>query len=193
MTEGMQPQGGAAPQPQAPAQAQPGWPPPAVGAPGPTGWPPPAVAAASAGPSTSVLVVVAGLFLLLAGIVTAGFGALVGLLGGLIATAGSARSGLEIFGPIGGLVAGLAILVVLWGLLEAIAAIGMLVHRGWGRALGLVTGVVGFLFTGLGLLGVAGSGDSGTGGLAFSVVFVAGYALTVVALVTGGAHFRRRA
>ncbi len=173
--------------------------PPSAGAP-PPGWPPTAASAtapwpptASAGPSTSALVVVAGIFLLLAGILTFGFGVLFGLLGGLIAAVGTSEEGFEVFGPLGGVVAGFAFLVVFWGLLEVVAAIGMFAHRGWGRALGLIVGVVGVLFTGLGLWGVAMGTDANAGGLGVSLVLLAGYGLTVLALVTGGEHFRRRA
>jgi hypothetical protein len=140
-----------------------------------------------------MLVVLAGLFLMLAGILTFGFGALAGILGGALTIGASTAAGQEgagLVGAFGGLVAGLAFVVVFWGLLEIVASIGMFIHRGWGRALGLIVGVVGLLFTGLGLLGALG-GNANAGGVAIAAVFVAGYALTVVALVTGGAHFRR--
>ena len=145
------------------------------------------------GPTTSVLVVLAGLFLLIVGILTFGLGSLFGLLGGLLATAGTTESGLEVFGPIGGLVAGLAFLVVFWGLLEIIASIGMFIHRGWGRALGLIVGVVGVAFMALALIGTLTASESSAGGTGFSLVLAVGYGFTVLALVTGGAHFRRRA
>ena len=140
-----------------------------------------------------MLVVVAGVFLLIVGILTFGFGTLFGLLGGLFAAVGTTESGFEIFGPIGGLIAGLAFIVVFWGLLEIVAAIGMFVHRGWGRALGLVIGVAGVVFGVLALLGSFTASEASGGGIGFSLVLVAGYGLTVLALVTGGEHFRRRA
>lgn len=196
------------------ASAQPGWPPPPVGAAAPPAWPPPPAGspatqpawppppatatapwppAATAGPTTSVLVVVAGIFLLLAGILTFLLGTIFGLLGGLLAVVGTAEEGLGIFGPLGGMVAGLSFLVVFWGLLEVVAAIGMFIHRGWGRALGLIVGVVGALFAALAILANVTAGDAETGGVGFSLVLLAGYGLTVLALVTGAEHFRRRA
>ena len=137
--------------------------------------------------------VLAGIFLLVAGILTFGLGAIVGVLGGLIAVAGSSGEGFELLGPLGGAVAGLAFLVVFWGLLEVVAAVGMLVHRGWGRALGLVVGVVGALFAGLAVLANVTAPSAEGGGIGFSFLLLAGYGLTVLALVAGGEHFRRRA
>jgi hypothetical protein len=170
------------------------WPPPPAGQ-SPAAWPPAAAyaGATTAGPSTSVLVVLAGIFLLIVGILTFGFGTLFGLLGGLVAAVGTSESGFEVFGPIGSLVAGLAFVVVLWGLLEIVASIGMFIHRGWGRALGLIVGVAGALFGVLALLGSFSASDASGGGIGFSLVLLAGYGLTVLALVTGGEHFRRRA
>ncbi len=188
------------------AAAPPAWPPPPAGSPPPAGasaqpaWPPPPASAtapwppaAAAGPTTSVLVVVAGIFLLLAGILTFLLGTIFGLLGGLLAVVGTAEEGLGVFGPLGGMVAGFSFLVVFWGLLEVVAAIGMFIHRGWGRALGLIVGVVGLLFAALAVLANVTTADAQAGGVGFSLVLLAGYGLTVLALVTGAEHFRRRA
>lgn len=214
MTEGTQPDPGqpppasqpAWPPPPVGAPTQPAWPPPPVGSPPPPGapaqspWPPPPASAtapwqpaATPGPTTSVLVVVAGIFLLLAGILTFLLGTIFGLLGGLMAVVGTAEEGLGVFGPLGGMVAGLSFLVVFWGLLEVAAAIGMFIHRSWGRALGLIVGVVGALFAALAVLANVTPGDAEAGGVGFSLVLLAGYGLTVLALVTGAEHFRRRA
>ncbi len=178
--------------------AQQAWPPPpATAQPAQQAWPPPPAAAypgaVTAGPTTSVLVVLAGIFLLIVGILTFGFGSLFGLLGGLFAAASTSDSELAVFGPVGSFIAGLAFVVVFWGILEIVASIGMFLHRGWGRAIGLVVGVVGLIFGVLALLGSVSSSDATTGGIGFSLVFLAGYGLTVLALVTGGEHFRRRA
>jgi hypothetical protein len=80
---------------------------------------------------------------------------------------------------------------VFWGLLEVIASIGMFIHRGWGRVLGLIVAVVGALFTGLGLVASLGAADQTAGGIGVSLVLFAGYAFTVLALVVGAEHFRR--
>ena len=45
----------------------------------------------------------------------------------------------------------------------------------------------------LALLGSISASDATAGGIGFSLVLLAGYGLTVLALVTGGAHFRRHA
>jgi hypothetical protein len=140
-----------------------------------------------------VLVVLGAIFLLLIGILTFGLGSILMLGGALIAglSTTSDVEGLPIVGAFAGLVTGLAFLIVFWGLLEVIASIGMFIHRGWGRVLGLIVAVVGALFTGLGLVASLGAADQTAGGIGVSLVLFAGYAFTVLALVVGAEHFRR--
>jgi len=153
-------------------------------------WPP----SADANParSTSLLVVAAAVFLLILGILTFGMGTLL-LLAALLAGAGSVEGvpG-DVAASLGGFVAGFALLVIAWAVLEIVASIGMLGHRRWGRLLGLAIGGLGLAFAGLSLVTALGAGDAGGGpSVGFNAALVAGYGLTVLALATGEAHFRR--
>jgi hypothetical protein len=142
-------------------------------------------------------VVLSAIFLLIVGLLTLGMGLLLMLGGALFAGLEGAAElegviGSDLFGAFGGIIAGVAVIVVLWALLEIFASIGMFAHRGWGRAIGLIVGILGVAFTGLSLVSAVGAAGDGAGAsLGFLLVFVAGYGLTVLALVTGGAHFRR--
>lgn len=178
--------------PAMPPAAQAGW-----GQPQParTGWVMPASVGQGPG-RVSGLVIVAALFLLLVGVLTALGGAILFLGGSLFGQIGTTETGSGIFGAIGGFIAGVAVVVIVWALLEILGAFGMLLRRGWGRAIGFVVGAIGAMFTGLVLLaslGSLGNGDAGSAGAGVLVVLVVflGYALTVFALVRGGGHFRR--
>ena len=161
----------------------------------PTGWVMPTAVAQGPG-KVSGLVIVAALFLLLVGVLTALGGAVLLLGGNLLGQLGTTDTGSGVFGALGGFIAGVAVVVIVWALLEIFGAFGMLFRRGWGRALGLIVGIIGAIFTGLALLASLGSlsstdgGSTGTGVVVVLVVFV-GYAVTVFALVRGGGHFRR--
>jgi len=140
--------------------------------------------------STSPLVVLAAVFLLVAGLLWLVTGALFGVLGGLIAGPESVDgSGTGVFGASGGALAVYGLAVVAWGILGLLAATAMLVRRGWGRALGLVIGAIGLAFTGLSLASALGGGES-LASMGVNLALVAGYGVTVLALVTGGEHFR---
>ncbi len=175
-----------------PPAPQPGW-----GQPQPaqTGWVMPASVAQRPG-KVSGLVIIAALFLLLVGVLTALGGAILMLGGTVLGQLGTTETGTGVFGALGGFIAGVAVVVIVWALLEIFGAFGMLFRRGWGRALGFIVGIIGVLFTGLALLASLGSlgstdgSSAGTGILVVLVVFL-GYAVTVFALVRGGGHFRR--
>jgi hypothetical protein len=154
-------------------------------------WPPSADAHPAR--STSLLVVAAAIFLLVLGILTFGMGALL-LLGALLAAGAGSVEGVpgDVAASLGGFVAGFALLVLAWAVLEIVASIGMLGHRRWGRLLGLAIGGLGLAFAGLSLLTAVGAGDAGDGpSIGFNLILVAGYGLTVLALATAGEHFRR--
>ncbi|MFH1475724.1 MAG: hypothetical protein ABIG85_07675 [Chloroflexota bacterium] len=139
---------------------------------------------------TSVLVVVAAVFLLVAGSLSLATGAIFGVVGGLVAGLEDVSgAGTGLFGATGGAVVAYGVAVVTWGILEIFAAAAMIAHRGWGRVLGLAVGAIGLAFTGLSLAGALGGGEplASTG---IDLVLVAGYGLTVLALATGGGHFR---
>lgn len=133
----------------------------------------------------------AAFFLLVAGLLSLVTGALFGVLGGLAAGLEvDDGSGTGLFGATGAVVVLYGVAVVAWGILEMFAAAAMLVRRAWGRVVGLVIGVIGLAFTGLSLVRALGSGET-LGSMGVTIVLVAGYGLVVLALVTGGEHFRR--
>lgn len=143
------------------------------------------------GSSTSILVVLAAIFLLVAGLLWLVTGALFGVVGGLVAgLEGAAGAGTGLFGATGGAVVVYGVAIMAWGIVELFAAAAMLARRGWGRVLGLVVGVVGLGFTGLSLVSALGGGEP-LASMGVNLVLVAGYGLTVLALATGGQHFRR--
>jgi hypothetical protein len=165
----------------------------------PGGWAPVAAPARS----TSILVILAAAFLLISGLIVSLAGSLL-LLGSAIFAGAQGVVELEgVFGgdivaAFAGMFAVVAIVVLLWGVLEVVGALGIFARRSWGRAIGLVVGVIGLGFSGLSLLGAVGAGVGAeplagptAGELVMPVVIVAGYGLTVFALLTGGAHFRR--
>ena len=183
--------------PAPPPAAQSGW-----GQPQPaqSGWVMPASVAQGPG-RVSGLVIVAALFLLVIGVLTALAGAILmiggNMIGGnVLGQVGTADTGNGVFGALGGFIAGVAVVVIVWALLEIFGAFGMLLRRGWGRAIGFIVGVIGAIFTGFALvaslasLGGADGGSTASGVAVVLVVFL-GYLLTVFALLRGGGHFRR--
>ncbi len=178
--------------PAAPPAAQSGW-----GQPQPAqaGWVMPASVAPGPG-RVSGLVIVAALFLLVIGVLTALAGAILFLGGSLLGQVANAETNIGVFGALGGFIAGVAALVIVWALLEIFGAFGMLLRRGWGRAIGFIVGVIGAIFTGFALVASLASlggadGGSAAGGVAVVLVVFLGYLLTVFALLRGGGHFRR--
>jgi hypothetical protein len=169
---------------------QPGW-----GQPAQTGWVMPGTVAQGPG-NVSLLVIVAALFLILAGLLTALGGAAVFLGGNLVGQIDTTGTGNGFFGALGGFIAGVAVVVIVWALLEILGAFGMLFRRGWGRAIGFIVGIIGGIFSGLVFVASAGSlgkADGNSAGAVVAVVLVLflGYVLTVFALIRGGGHFRR--
>ena len=141
-------------------------------------------------PSTSALVVVAGVFLLVAGLLVIVTGALFGIVGGLVAGLESVDgTGTGVLSAAGGAAVLYGFAAAAWGVLQVFAAAAMLVHRGWGRVLGLAIGVIGLAFFGLSLASALTSGEP-LASMGVNVVLVAGYVVTVLALATGGEHFR---
>jgi hypothetical protein len=178
--------------PAAPPAAQSGW-----GQPRPAqaGWVMPASVAQGPG-RVSGLVIVAALFLLVIGVLTALAGAILFLGGSLLGQVGNAETNIGVFGAFGGFITGVAALVIVWALLETFGAFGMLLRRGWGRAIGFIVGIIGAIFTGFSLVASFASlggadGGSTAGGVAVVLVVFMGYLLTVFALLRGGGHFRR--
>jgi hypothetical protein len=100
----------------------------------------------------------------------------------------------------------LGVIIGLFGLFEAFGGLGTLLRRGWGRVLGIITTIMAVLpvtFVSLGSLSVARNldttgidtssvGNSGIVAVAIIIAIVVLYWFSLFALITGGAHFRRR-
>ena len=183
-------------QPAPPQAPPPGWGQPAVGQPG---WVQPPLVQAPGHFMFRVLL--AALFMLAAGVLTllpaAGF-----VLGGSKLTDYFDSQQFSNLGDtIGGALIAVGVVMFVWAILEILVALGMLLRRTWGRALGTVVGLFGGLFMTLILVGSLGAlreadtvGSTGAGGavlVTVVVVIFAGYWFTLLACITGGTHFRR--
>lgn len=154
---------------------------------GPPGWgypegyaPPPAPVPARARPGS---VTAAGVILVVLGVLVGLFGALSLLAGALFPTVADSPEFRGQFGTVsealGGLLLGVGIVLLAYGVLQVVTGIFILPGRGWARISGLVVAVLGVL---IGLVGVL-PGEGSTAGA--SVVFVAlvaayGYAAWVL-------------
>ena len=205
------------PQPQQPPQQwqQPGqYPPPQQqpwGQPGqyppqqypPQAYPPPGYAQpyypAQQGPtySTSVVVAVAGVLLLAVG--------LIDIIGGVwLLTQGPElrsfiqRTTINLFGTVldretmRTLLTPAPGVLMVFGLVELLAAIGILAHKGWGRGIGILVALVGLLVMIGGISFAIALAPGASVPLIGTIAVLIGYAFILVALFAGGSHFRRR-
>lgn len=131
--------------------------------------------------------------LIVLGTLTILFGVLMLLGGALFAGAGvgdaAAPPGFEgMMGAFAGMLIFIAILVLVFGALEAWAGINALGGRSWARITGIVLSVIGAaLFVG----GLFSSGAEG-GSPVLNIIFLAAYAFVIFALATGGSWFSAR-
>lgn len=108
---------------------------------------------------------------------------------------------------------GVGIVMLVWAILEIAAGIGVLLRRGWGRILGIVISGIGTVFGLIGVIGVlvsttvvvsdpsfsaayGGTTVPGIGlalNLLFTLPFLVGYVVVLIALIQNGAAFRRLA
>jgi len=199
-----------APAPTPPPQA--GWvapgPPPAPAPPAQPGWGQPAAApgwvqpAQVQAPGHSMgRVFLAALFMLAAGVLTL-LPALGFVLGGSkLSDFLNSEQVSNLGDVVGGALIAIGVVMLVWALLEILVSLGMLMRRTWGRALGTLVGLIGGLFMTLILFGSLSAlrtvdtvGSTGVGGAVFVVIVAAvfvGYWFTLLACITGGAHFRR--
>jgi len=170
--------------PQMPPQQQPQWTPPPQQ---PTGWGGPSYGAPPPRPTGVTL---AGIFLIVMGVLYALGGAACGLVGGFAATAsGQDTSG--ILGFFAGLGIVFGIIALILGILQIAAGAGSMGGRGWARVTGIILSVIFAIFAILGGLGSFSSRDGMTTGLTTLVVGVL-YALTAYALIRAGSWFAAR-
>jgi hypothetical protein len=179
---------------QQPGYQQPGYPQqqPAWGQ-QPTYWN--AGAATEYGYNTSILAIIAGVILLLWGLLwTLGGVALIAVsnVTGLITDNFGQSTADAIHNVI--VVVGAVILIV--GLLQLLSAIGVWLHKSWARIIGILFAILGTLF---GLAAVAGAAQNRSGvststtgnSMAGALIVLVSYALVLVILIIAGGHFRR--
>jgi hypothetical protein len=181
---------------QQPGYQQPGYPQqqPAWGQ-QPTYWN--AGAATDYGYNTSILAIIAGVVLLLWG--------LLWTFGGIALIAVSNATGLitdnlgqNLADSIHNIIVVVGAVVLIIGLLQLRSALGVWLHKSWARILGILFGILGTLF---GLAAVAGaaqnrnlsgiSSNASGNSMAGALVVLVSYALILVILIIAGGHFRR--
>jgi hypothetical protein len=149
---------------------------------------------AARGPVTG-LAKIAGIFLLVFGLLWTGIGALF-VLGGAAAKVGGSNAGIPGLGnAVGDFVAGFGIVILVIAVVEILGAIGVLLSKEWGRIIGIVYSLI----FGLGSILIVGGGASANnvsntngGGvtLIIGLVFLIGYAYSLIVLA---ARWRGRA
>jgi len=106
----------------------------------------------------------------------------------------------ELFDFIKSVILGIGIVALILGLLHILSSIGVFAHRGWGRFLGLLFGLLGVLLGILSVLGSSGGTQVMSDGtrvdlsrnMGPSIAFLAIYLFVFIALLIGGKHFRRQ-
>jgi len=149
------------------------------------------------GYNTSILAIIAGVFLLLWGLLwTLGGVALIALsnVTGLITD----NLGQNLADSIHNVVVVVGAVILIVGLLQLLSALGVWLHKGWARILGILFGILGTLF---GLAAVAGaaqnrnisgiSSSASGNSMVGSLIVLVSYAFILVILIIAGGHFRR--
>ena len=84
---------------------------------------------------------------------------------------------------------GLSVVVV--GVLEIAASIGVFEHRGWARWIGVIVAVIGLIFAFFALLGAMSDLSVDGASLVISILWVAANGFIVAALAAGWEHFEQ--
>ena len=77
--------------------------------------------------------------------------------------------------------------VLVVGVLHLLSGVGLLMHKSWARAIGIVLALLGTLFSAAGVLYAATPNT-----IPPAAIVPAAYAFTLLALILGGGHFVRR-
>jgi hypothetical protein len=138
--------------------------------------------------SRPTFVTVAGILLIIFGVIL--------LLAAVLAFAGGALlanafGGVEGGGIFAGIAAFFGVIVLFWSILHFLGGIGSLQGKGWGRWIGMVVAVITVIFGVLGLLGSMG-GTADGGSLIYQIIVIAIYGFIAYALITASAYFSRR-
>lgn len=179
-------------------QQQQGWAPPQQ-----SGWNPPQQGWAQGYPGqspywappqyrSSPLAVIAGVLLIISGVLMT----LIGLLL-LVVGAGSASFIAEIdpimadeAGAIAAVILAVAVIVLIVGILEIVGAIGVFIHKSWGRWAGIVTASVGLVLGLLLLIGTFAPPAGSAGDSVIAIVWLGANGFIAAALAVAGDHFR---
>jgi hypothetical protein len=170
--------------------------PPRQWAGGQQGWGPSGYWAPTAQYSSNPLVIVGGVILVVFGLLVTLVG-LIGLLLGAIAESfleEVVTPNVELQFDAGAVSAILLVvfgIVLLLGILHLLSGLGIFMHKGWARAIGVVLAVLGTLFGVLAVVTALEASRPQTGELVVPLVIAVGYGLTLFALIAGGNHFRR--
>jgi hypothetical protein len=134
-----------------------------------------------------------------AAIVLVVVGVLISLIGLLLMVVGAGGASLiEYIDPSMGAEAGAIAAVILvfalvflaLGIAGVASAIGVFVHKSWGRWLGVVVGTIGLVLGFLLLIGSFAGGTPDTGDLVIGIVWLGANAFAVAALAAAGEHFQ---
>lgn len=154
--------------------------------PPPIAWAAPPVAVAAAGGRTT-LAAIAGVGLIILGVLGGLLGLMVAVFGSSIVTQldlsqyGGDFGGLnDPAAVVSGAIAFVGIVIVVYSLVYFIGGIGVVRSRGWGRVMGLIVGTLSGLFW---LMSLTGSGSGANSGLGFALVMVAIHVYIVVVLI----------
>jgi hypothetical protein len=163
---------------------------------GQQGWGPSGYWAPTAQYSSNPLVIVGGIILVVFGLLVT----LVGLIGLLLGAMAESfldevvTPNVELQFDAGAVSAILLVvfgIVLLLGILHLLSGLGIFMHKGWARAIGVVLAVLGTLFGVLAVVTALEASRPQTGELVVPLVIAVGYGLTLFALIAGGNHFRR--
>jgi len=151
--------------------------------------------AAARGPVTG-LAKIGGLIVLVFGLLWTGIGALI-VLGGAAAKVGGNNAGIPGLGnAVGDFLAGFGIVILVIAVVEILGGIGVLLSKEWGRIIAICYSLIfglGSVFIvagGANANNAVGETSGGTGALIVGLVFLVGYAYTLVVLM---ARWRGRA
>jgi hypothetical protein len=145
---------------------------------------------------SSPLATISGVLLLVVGgiVLLLGVGILLmGLFAGLIA--GSFLESIDPSIAVGGggllaLIAIFGLVILLIGILEVAAAIGIFIHKSWARWTGIVIGTIGLILGFFMLVGAMFPRSPDGGDLVFSLLWVAANGFIVAALAVANEHFQ---
>ncbi len=147
--------------------------------------------------STSALVAVAGILIAIIGIIDI-FGGVWLLTQGNELRSLIGRTTINLFGTVidretlRALLAPSPGILMVFGLFELLAGIGIFAHKGWGRFLGIVAALIGLLVMIAGVSFAVALAPGFSVPLIGTIAALIAYAFILVALFAGGSHFKRR-